>query len=78
MNKTKRLDKAAVAILLILLAIPTLLPVVWMVSTSLKTDSQIFAAGGKGAPPFSLASLLPHPARPENYLDAVQAVPVPA
>lgn len=75
MNKSKRLDKAAVAILLILLAIPTLLPVVWMVSTSLKTDSQIFAAGGKGAPPFSLASLLPHPARPQNYLDAVQAVP---
>ncbi|CAN5572699.1 carbohydrate ABC transporter permease [soil metagenome] len=71
----RRLDKAVVMAILIVLAIPTLLPVLWMVSTSLKTDSQIFAAGGKGAPPFSLASLVPHPARPANYLDAVQAVP---
>ena len=67
--------KALVFAMLVLLAIPALLPVVWMVSTSLKTDSQIFAAGGKGAPPFSLASLVPHPARPANYLDAVRAVP---
>ena len=71
----KASGKAVVFVLLALLAIPTLLPVVWMVSTSLKTDGQIFAAGGKGAPPFSLASLVPHPARLANYLDAVRAVP---
>lgn len=70
-----RASKTVAFAVLVLLAIPTLLPIVWMVSTSLKTNDQIFAAGGKGAPPFSLASLVPHPPRPANYLDALQAVP---
>lgn len=70
-----RLNTAAVFFVLALLAIPTVLPLVWMVSTSLKTDAQIFPTGGQAAAPFGLASLIPHPARWENYADAVQKVP---
>ena len=70
-----RLNKAVVLVALILLAIPAALPLVWMVSTSLKTTDQIFPTGGKAAPPFSLGALVPHPARWENYADAVRAVP---
>lgn len=68
-------EKRIVFVMLVILAIPAIMPVIWMISTSLKTDSQLFAAGGKGAPPFSLASLVPHPARLANYSDAVHAVP---
>jgi multiple sugar transport system permease protein len=71
----RRLPKAAVFALLVLLAIPTVFPLVWMVSTSLKTDAQIFPTGGQSAAPFGLASLVPHPARWANYADAVHKVP---
>jgi len=60
---------------LILLAIPALMPVFWMISTSLKTDAQVFAQGGNGAPPVTLASLIPHPATLQNYPAALKAVP---
>lgn len=56
---------------LLLLCLPALLPLAWMVSTSLKPDTQIFA-GGNG---LSLADLIPHPARWQNYPVALQAVP---
>lgn len=60
---------------LVILAIPAVLPLVWMASTSLKEDKQVFASQGKGAPPFSLHNLAPNPPRPQNYVDAVRAVP---
>ena len=56
---------------LLLLCLPALLPLVWMVSTSLKSETQIFA--GSGA--LTLASLLPHPVRWHNYPVALGAVP---
>ncbi|RYG33728.1 carbohydrate ABC transporter permease [bacterium] len=68
-------QKLLIQLVLILLAIPAVLPIAWMVSTSLKTDKQVFAAQGHGAPPFSVENLVPHPARPENYTDALKAVP---
>ena len=71
----RRLSKTAVFVVLALLAIPTMLPLVWMVSTSLKTDAQIFPTGGQSAAPFGLAALVPHPARWANYADAVHKVP---
>lgn len=70
-----RLNRWLVFVVLVLLAIPTVLPLFWMVSTSLKTDQQIFPTGGQAAPPFSLGSLIPHPARWANYADAVHQVP---
>ncbi|RYG19677.1 carbohydrate ABC transporter permease, partial [bacterium] len=71
----ERWSRGLVFAVLVLLAIPAILPLVWMVSTSLKTDAEIFPTGGKAAAPFSLTSIIPHPARWANYVDAVQKVP---
>ncbi len=70
-----RLSRSMVFVVLLLLAIPAVLPIVWMVSTSLKTDAQIFPVGGQAAAPFSLGAMIPHPARWANYADAVHKVP---
>lgn len=59
---------------LILLAIPALLPLVWMLSTSLKEETAIYATSAAQAP-FSLTSLVPSPVRFANYPEAVQTVP---
>jgi len=56
---------------LLLLAIPALLPLVWMVSTSLKSDKQIFATSAK----LSISAFIPHPCLWTNYPKAVNAVP---
>lgn len=69
------LQRATAIAALVLFSVPCLLPLAWMVSTSLKSEAQIFATGGRSAPPVSLASLVPHPARWENYPDAMTAVP---
>jgi multiple sugar transport system permease protein len=68
-------QRLAAYLLLCLLSIPPLLPLAWMVSTSFKTDSQVYASSSKGVPTVSLANLIPHPARPRNYPDALQTVP---
>ncbi|MBC8137384.1 MAG: carbohydrate ABC transporter permease [Fibrella sp.] len=61
----------AAHVLLLLLCLPALLPLAWMISTSLKSDTQIFAKTGT----LTLASLLPNPVQWENYPIAVRAVP---
>lgn len=68
-------QKAITYLVLICLSIPALLPMSWMVSTSLKSDKQIFATEGKAAPTVSLRSLIPHPVQPKNYSDALSKVP---
>lgn len=60
---------------LVLLGIPAVLPLAWMVSTSLRSDAQIFPPPGQSAPPLSLASLAPRPVRWRNYPDSLQTVP---
>lgn len=62
-------EKIAAHVMLLLLCVPALLPLVWMVSTSLKPDSQIFANT------FSLSTIFPHPVKWSNYLGAVEAIP---
>jgi multiple sugar transport system permease protein len=62
-------------IALIALSIPFILPLIWMITTSLKTDSQIFMTGGNSTSAFSLQSILPHPVKWSNYADAIHAVP---
>lgn len=59
---------------LILLAIPCLLPLIWMISTSLKSDAQIFPAPGEGGP-FSFAAFIPKPFEWSNYPEALRFVP---
>ena len=58
--------RGLVYLILFLIAITTLLPLVWMVSTSLKSESQLSAF-----PPI----VFPIPPRWRNYADAVSAFP---
>lgn len=60
---------------LIVLSIPCLLPLIWMVSTSLKRDDQVYAQQGSATPPFSIAALVPHPFNWSNYPQALDTVP---
>ena len=50
-------QRAAAHAALIVLCIPALMPLLWMISTSLKTDKQIYDTSGA----LSIANLLPHP-----------------
>ena len=58
-------------VVLVLLCLPFLLPFVWMVSTSFKSNAQIFT----GTRAFSLSSILPWPMHPKNYPEALNVVP---
>lgn len=60
---------------LVVLAIPCLLPLVWMLSTSLKTDAQIFPRGGDQAVQLQFSDLMPHPVKWTNYPEALTFVP---
>ncbi len=60
---------------LILLAIPFVLPLVWMVSTSLKTDAQIFPREGSAEAQSVITGLVPNPVAWENYPAALTTVP---
>lgn len=61
--------------ILLLLALPALLPLIWMVSTSLKNDAQIFPQGESGASLINFKHFLPAPFVWKNYPDALRAVP---
>jgi multiple sugar transport system permease protein len=61
--------------ILLSLAIPFALPLIWMVSTSLKADSQIFARGGEEVGSLDVRSFIPKPIQWENYPDALVAAP---
>ncbi len=71
-TKISLLNKTGVYIALTLLSIPALLPMLWMVSTSLKGSEQIFAPSSGG---FNVSMLIPSPMVPKNYPDALQTVP---
>jgi len=60
---------------LLALCIPFVLPLAWMVSTSLKPNEQIYAREGS-QPAVSLKSLIPHPVQWSNYSEAVKTVPI--
>lgn len=60
---------------LLVLAIPYVLPLIWMLSTSLKTDAQIFPREGSSISPVSLENLVPRPVQWANYPDALKTVP---
>ncbi|MGD0091387.1 MAG: carbohydrate ABC transporter permease [Planctomycetota bacterium] len=60
---------------LLVLAVPYILPLIWMLSTSLKSDLQIFPREGSSLSPVSLANLIPRPVQWRNYPDALKTVP---
>src|SRR5690606_32249025 len=64
-------QRAAVYGVLLLLCIPAALPFVWMLSTSLKPNTQIFAADGN----ISLSSFIPKTVQWDNYPRALSTVP---
>ncbi len=68
-------QRVAAHAILLGLCIPFILPLVWMISTSLKTDSQIYATGGEKAG-ISLSTLIPDPVQWNNYAKAVRTVPI--
>lgn len=73
--RLSRIQRLAAHTILILLCIPFILPLVWMTSTSLKSDDQIYAREGRDTA-ISLTSLVPRPIKWSNYGEAVQTVPV--
>lgn len=70
-----RPQKLLIQIALVLLCLPALMPMAWMVSTSLKTDKQLFPEGSSAATTLSVSNLVPHPVAFQNYPDALKAVP---
>ena len=56
------------------LCVPFAMPLVWMLSTSLKTDAQIFPREGESKT-LSFHSLLPDPVEWSNYPKALRTVP---
>jgi multiple sugar transport system permease protein len=65
-------ERLAAHAVLLVLCVPALLPMLWMVSTSLKPDAQIFSHD------FALSAIFPHPVKWRNYLGAVEAIPFAA
>ena len=61
-----------VHICLLILCIPAILPALWMVSTSFKSNSEITGSSGTS---LSMKDLFPTPFHGENYTSALTAVP---
>jgi multiple sugar transport system permease protein len=74
-NRLSPAQRLLVHVVLLVLCIPALLPMIWMLSTSLKADTQIFPPEGQGAAAFSLNSLIPSPIKWSNYPAALQTIP---
>jgi len=63
--------RAITHVVLVLMCLPFAMPLVWMVTTSLKTENQIRT----GDKEISIDVLMPNPVRWDNYPEALQAVP---
>ena len=70
-------QRAAAHTALVVLCLPFVLPLVWMISTSLKPDAQIFSQGAKETAAL-IRDLIPHPVKWSNYSEAVHTVPLGA
>lgn len=75
MSRLHPLQRVLVHGLLLSLCIPFVLPLVWMLSTSLKPNDQIYAREGT-QPVISIKALIPHPVKWSNYAAAVRTVPI--
>ena len=70
-----RRQKLATHAILVLLCIPFLMPVLWMVTTSLKSNAEIFPQKNEAAISFSLSRILPKEPQWKNYRAALQTGP---
>jgi multiple sugar transport system permease protein len=66
-------NRLLIHIVLICLSIPAFLPLIWMISTSFKAETQIYTNTGMQS--FQISSLWPSPMHPQNYSEALQTVP---
>ena len=66
-------NRLLIHIVLICLSIPAILPLIWMISTSFKAETQIYTNTGMQS--FQISSLWPSPLHPQNYSEALQTVP---
>jgi len=69
-----KLQKFFVYATLLILSVPPLLPLLWMISTSLKSEDQVYSKSGATGT-FSLASMIPHPIAWNNYPDSLNTMP---
>ena len=67
-----RAQRLGVHLALLLLCLPALLPFLWMVSSSLKSDAEIYATPSVASP---LSALIPRTFHPANYPEALRTVP---
>ncbi len=67
-----KLSKFSIHAVLLLLCIPAALPLLWMLSTSLKADDQVYAGTSAAQ---SILSLIPNPPVWSNYPKALSTVP---
>lgn len=77
MDKSSRLRQLAIHAVLIALALPFCMPLLWMVSTSLKTNEQIFPKSIDPSLTAFLRQWWPTPFRAENYPEALGYLPFP-
>jgi len=69
-----KIQKFFVYATLLILSVPPLLPLFWMISTSLKSEDQVYSKSGATGT-FSLASMIPHPIAWNNYPDSLNTMP---
>jgi multiple sugar transport system permease protein len=69
-----KLQKFFVYATLLILSVPPLLPLLWMISTSLKSEDQVYSKSGATGT-FSLESMIPHPIAWNNYPDSLNTMP---
>lgn len=62
-------------LLLVLASALCMLPLIWMISTSLKTNEQVFAKEVEKNSLSTITQLLPNPVRWQNYPEALKALP---
>lgn len=73
--KLPQIHRIGVYAMLSILSIPSLMPLLWMISTSLKSDKQIYSTGGTGTEPLTLSSMIPSPPYWQNYPDSLETMP---
>src|SRR6185312_1026647 len=72
-SKFAWLNRLTIHLALLVLAVPATMPLLWMLSTSLKADDKVYSGAAAGG--FTLSSLIPHPAVWSNYPKALSTVP---
>jgi len=67
--------RMAIHVTLLIVCVPALLPFLWMLSTSLKTDEDVYGASQAGPAGIAHAGLIAKTVHFENYPEALRTVP---